>query len=153
MKKVEITDHNEIAAIINSANTCTLAMVDDGKPYCVPMNFAYDNGVLYFHCAPFGRKIDILNINPQVCVSFFSDELLNIRHKDVACSYSMKFQSVLFNGKVVFITDNAEKEKVLNLVMKKYAGRADFKYSKPALDNVNAFYLKPDEITAFKRGY
>jgi len=153
MKKIQITGHDEIAAIINAAHTCTLSMVDDGKPYCVPMNFTYENGIIYFHGAPFGRKIDILNNNSLVCVSFFSDELLNIRHKDVACSYSMKFKSVLCEGKVVFVDDNAEKEKVLNMVMKKYSGRDDFKYSKPALDNVNVFYLNPDVVTAFKRGY
>ncbi|MBN2776672.1 MAG: pyridoxamine 5'-phosphate oxidase family protein [Bacteroidales bacterium] len=153
MKKFEINQQEEIDEIVHSVDTCTLAMVDDGLPYCVPMNFGYEQGILYFHGAPFGRKIDVLNKNPEVCVSFYSDEVLNVRHKDVACSYSMKFKSVLFHGKVVFIDDNDEKERVLNIVMKKFSGRDDFKYSKPALDNVNVFYLKPEKITAFKRGY
>jgi hypothetical protein len=65
----------------------------------------------------------------------------------------MKFKSVLMHGKVKFVEDNDEKARILNIIMKKYSGRDDFNYSKPALDNVTVFYIKPTEVTAFKRGY
>jgi nitroimidazol reductase NimA-like FMN-containing flavoprotein (pyridoxamine 5'-phosphate oxidase superfamily) len=153
MKKFEITNIDEIKSIIDSTDVCNLAMVDEGIPYTIPMNFGYENGVIYFHGAPFGKKIEILNREPKVCVSFFSDEILNVRHKDVACSYSMKFKSVLAHGEVTFVQENDEKVRILNIIMSKYSGRDDFKYSKPALDNVSVFYLNPVDITAFKRGF
>ncbi len=153
MKKIEITELPEIELIINSSDVCTLSLIDNGKPYCVPMNFGYNDGIIYFHGAPFGRKIDALNINPDVCVSFYSGEELNVRHENVACSYSMRYKSVLAHGKIVFVDNPDEKSRILNIVMKQYSGRDDFKYSKPALENVNVFYLKPDNFEAFKRGY
>jgi len=153
MKKIEITDKAGIKSIIDSTDVCTLSLIDNGKPYCVPMNFAYEDEIIYFHGAPFGRKIDALNKNPEVCVSFYSDELLNIRHENVACSYSMKFKSVLAEGAIIFVEDKDEKARILNVIMKKYSGRDDFKYSNPAIENVNVFYLKPENITAFRRGY
>jgi uncharacterized protein len=153
MKKFELTSREEIDEIIGKCSVCSLAMVDDGKPYCVPMNFGYDNGIIYLHGAPFGRKIDVLKKNPEVCISFYSDEALNVRHENVACSYSMKFKSVLAHGSVSFVDDLDEKARILNVVMKNYCGRDDFSYSKPALEGVCIFCVKPVEITAFKRGY
>ena len=117
------------------------------------MNFGYVDGIFYFHGAPFGKKIDALKINPNICVSFYSDAELNVRHEDVACSYSMKFKSVLAHGEIEFVDDNEEKARILNIVMKNYCGRDNFTYSKPSLDNVSVFYLVPKSITAFKRGY
>lgn len=153
MKKFEITEQNEIDEIINNAKNCSLAMIDNDKPYCVPMNFGYHSGIIYLHGASFGRKVGALKLNPEVCISFYVDEVLNVRHENVACSYSMKFKSVLAKGKVEFVTDNDEKARILNIVMKNYSGRDDFTYSKPALDGVCVFFVKPDELTAFKRGY
>jgi len=153
MKKFQIFEQGEINSIIEKASVCTLSMIHHGKPYCVPMNFGYFDGILYLHGAPSGRKIEALIENPDVCVSFYADEDLNIRHENVACSYSMKFKSVLMHGSIVFVNENDEKVRILNIVMKNYCGRDDFSYNKPALDGVCIFYLKPNEITAFKRGY
>ncbi len=153
MKKFQITEKSEIEEIINNAVVCTMSLIDEGKPYCVPMNYGYDDGIIYLHGAPFGRKIDALKKNPEVCLSFYTDEALNVRHENVACSYSMKFKSVLAHGSVVFVDDNDEKARILNIVMKNYSGRDDFTYNKPALDGVCIFYVKPEELTAFKRGY
>ena len=33
---------------------------DDGYPYAIPLNFVYDGGKLYFHCAPEGHKLDAI---------------------------------------------------------------------------------------------
>ncbi|HNU36390.1 MAG TPA: pyridoxamine 5'-phosphate oxidase family protein, partial [Methanomassiliicoccales archaeon] len=62
----EIMDQGELEEVIRRAEVCRLAMVDDGKPYIVPMNFGYRNGCLYFHCAKEGRKLDVLRENPKV---------------------------------------------------------------------------------------
>lgn len=153
MKKIEITDIKEIDELLSGIKVCNLAMVDNGKPYVVPMNFGYQDGILFFHGAPFGRKIDILKENPDVCVSFYCDEKLNVRTESVACSYSMKYKSVLASGTVVFEDDIIEKKRIMNIIMKHYTGRDDFDYNLPAISNVSIFFLKPKTITAFRRGY
>ncbi|MBD9243128.1 MAG: pyridoxamine 5'-phosphate oxidase family protein, partial [Clostridiales bacterium] len=37
----EITDLGEILSIINDCKVIHLAMVDDGEPYLLPLNFGY----------------------------------------------------------------------------------------------------------------
>ena len=60
----EITDLNEIISIINDCKVIHLAMVDDGEPYLLPLNFGYscESGAFSFFChsAREGRKLDIL---------------------------------------------------------------------------------------------
>jgi nitroimidazol reductase NimA-like FMN-containing flavoprotein (pyridoxamine 5'-phosphate oxidase superfamily) len=37
-----------------------------GVPHGIPLNFAFVNNRIYFHCAPAGKKVDLLASNPQV---------------------------------------------------------------------------------------
>ena len=66
----EITDLDEILSIINDCKVIHLAMVDDGEPYLLPLNFGYtcEGGAFSFFChsAREGRKLDILRKNPTV---------------------------------------------------------------------------------------
>ena len=55
-------DGAAIEEVIARAPVCRLALSDNGEPYVVPMNFGYSDGVLYFHGAPNGRKIDIIGM-------------------------------------------------------------------------------------------
>ena len=54
-KEKEITITKEIEKILKESKVCRLAMVDEDKPYIVPMNFGYSNGYLFFHSAKQGR--------------------------------------------------------------------------------------------------
>ena len=38
----------------------------DGQPYGVPLNYAYKDNCIYFHCALTGHKIDNIDNNPRV---------------------------------------------------------------------------------------
>ena len=146
-------DPEVIRKIIDKCEACYLGMVDEqGKPYVLPFNFGFEDGIIYLHSAPEGRKIGILEKNPNVCIAFSTDHQLFHRHDTVACSYGMKYRSVLAFGKVDFITDYQEKEKVLNVFMRKYAGR-DFPYNAPAVNNVCIFKLDPEKIEAKESGY
>lgn len=137
----------EIDEIINSCDACMVGMVDlEGNPYVLPFNFGYSGGKLYIHSGPTGKKIDIWEKNPKVCISFSSDYQINIRNEEVACSYSMKYKSVLVHGKVVSISDLDEKARILNIVLQKYSGRNDFSYGKPALINVAVFEIQVDKV-------
>ncbi|HNU36204.1 MAG TPA: pyridoxamine 5'-phosphate oxidase family protein, partial [Methanomassiliicoccales archaeon] len=63
----EIKDQGELEDVIRRAEVCRLAMVDDGEPYIVPMNFGFRKGTFYFHCAKEGRKLEVLRKAPRVC--------------------------------------------------------------------------------------
>jgi hypothetical protein len=137
----------EVDAIINSCEVCVVGMIDlKGNPYVLPFNFGYKNGKLFIHSGPDGKKIDAWKSDPRVCVSFSSDYKMNIRHENVACSYSMKYKSVLIHGNIKPITSIDEKAAVLNIIMEKYSGKKDFTYSQPALVNVCVFQIDISEI-------
>lgn len=139
MRHRPITVEAEIFEIIGKARWCHVAMVDpQGKPYLLPMNFGFRDGVIYLHGAQHGKKIDCLKNNPEVCINFSIDHELRYQHEDVACSYSMKYRSVLAYGKVEFIEDPEEKTAALDIIMSQYTGRP-FRYNPPSIKEVCCF--------------
>jgi nitroimidazol reductase NimA-like FMN-containing flavoprotein (pyridoxamine 5'-phosphate oxidase superfamily) len=139
-------DKKEIQDIIDKCDTCFIGMVDpEGKPYVLPMNFGYEDGVIYLHSAKTGRKIDIMKDNPEVCIAFSTDHNIFFRNETVACSYGMDYRSVLAYGKVVFVDDYEEKARILNVIMRKYTGK-DFSYNAPAVNNVEIYKVEPEKI-------
>ena len=153
MENKIITDSKIINKIIDKCNFCFVAMSDENNiPYVLPFNFGYDGKFIYLHSALTGRKIDILNKNNNVCVAFSTDEQLFNRDEDVACSYGMKYRSVIAFGKVKFVTDFEEKIEVLNKVMKKYTSKT-FSYNIPAVNNVKTFIVEIESITAKEHRY
>lgn len=147
------TDPKTIKKILDGCEACYMGMIDQhGKPYVLPFNFGYEEGIIYLHSALTGKKIDILKNNPDVCICFSTDHQLFHRHEPVACSYGMKYRSVLAFGKIDFIEDYNTKVKVLNIIMRKYAGR-NFEYNAPAVNNVCIYQLAPTKIEAKESGY
>jgi len=153
MKNRIVENQDEILEIISKCEVCYVSMIDpDGMPYVIPMNFGYESGILYLHGAKEGKKINALNLNPNVCVAFSTDHLLRYQHEQVACSWSMKYRSVLLYGKVTFINEEQERIDALNIMMKKYAKR-DFKYSMPAIREVLPFKVVATRIEGRAYGY
>lgn len=154
MKSRVVTQKAEIEQIINSAEVCHVGMVDlEVKPYVIAFNFGYHDGIVYLHSGPEGKKIEIWKKNPNVCISFSTDYHLRHQHEDVACSYSMKYRSVLVYGRVDEITELEEKKRCLNIIMKKYTQRDNFEYSLPALTNVKVFRIVPERVEGKAYGY
>ncbi len=140
--------------VINSCQTCHISMVDqDGNPYVLPFNFGSSDGFIWFHSAKTGRKFDILTENPKVCVAFSNNYELGHRHDHVACSYFMKFKSVLVEGKIEIVDDYDDKVKGMNIIMKHYTGKDDFIYNPPAINNVLIFKLKTEKMTGRSYGF
>ena len=148
-----ITDQKEIDEIISKCPVCYVSMVDENNhPYVLPFNFGYSNGVIYLHSSQKGHKIDILKKNPNVCIAFSTDHQLRYQSEQVACSYSMKYRSVLAFGQVEFITDLEQKKEFLNKVMTHYTDR-EFSYNEPALREVCTYHVKVEKFTAKLYGY
>lgn len=140
-------------AIIDKCDVCYMAMVDDNQlPYVLPFNFGYEDQTIYLHSAQEGKKMEILRKNPQVCIVFSTDHKLFHRHDTVACSYGMSYRSVLAHGRIEFIEEYAQKEKVLNIIMRKYAGR-EFSFNAPAVNNVAVYKVVIDKLEAKESNY
>lgn len=147
MKTVTVEERELINEIITKNHICNVGMVDlDGMPYVIPMNFGYQNDVIYMHSGQEGRSIAILEKNPDVCITFCTEPTLIYQNEKVACSYRMKGASVICRGKVVFEEDFDEKVKVLDIIMKQYTERT-FTYSVPAINNVRVWKVEIEDIS------
>jgi nitroimidazol reductase NimA-like FMN-containing flavoprotein (pyridoxamine 5'-phosphate oxidase superfamily) len=153
MNSTPILNKSEMLQIINDCDVCYIGLVDEDTPYVLPFNFALDGETLYLHSAPEGRKMNVLRKNNLVCISFSTGHKMYFQNENVACSWGMLFKSVITWGKVEFVEDLKDKEKCLNLFMKKYAGKEDFSYSLPSLKNVNVMKIPIEKMTGKKRGY
>jgi uncharacterized protein len=153
MKNKAIESKADMEAIIGKCQTCCISMVDpDGKPYVIPMNFGYKEEVIYFHGSPIGKKADVLRNNPAVCVVFSTDHQLRYVNEEVACSWSMRYRSVIAYGKAEFVEDTKDKVDCLNIIMANYTERK-FDYSDPSVREVMVFRVKIDKIDGRTYGY
>ncbi len=152
LRNRQINKIPDMEAIINEADVCSMAMVNGDKPYLLPFNFAYQSQTIFFHCDIKGFKLDLLKKNPAVCINFNTGNELFHRHKQVGCSWGMKFKSVIAYGGIEFIEDYDEKYSVMKLFMLKYAGE-DYEFSEPSIKNVIVMKVKVREFTGKKYGY
>jgi nitroimidazol reductase NimA-like FMN-containing flavoprotein (pyridoxamine 5'-phosphate oxidase superfamily) len=148
MKTITITDTAGMEQIISECRICFVGFAGpDGEPYVLPMNFAYHEGLIILHSAPFGTHLQILETNNRVCITFCTDGKLVYQHPDVACSYRMDSKSVVCKSTIRFEEELDKKEELLNIFMKKYSDKS-FKYSLPALKNVKIWVAEVHEMTA-----
>jgi uncharacterized protein len=153
MKNKVITSKEEKENIIRKCRFCNLAMVDENnEPYVIPMNFGYRDGCVYLHSSKKGKKIEILKRKNLVCISFSTDHELRWQSEQIACSYSMKYRSVLVYGKVQFIEEPENKTEALNIIMRQYTG-VDFTYNKPAIKEVAVYKVVVEKMDGRIYGY
>jgi nitroimidazol reductase NimA-like FMN-containing flavoprotein (pyridoxamine 5'-phosphate oxidase superfamily) len=120
-KDKEITDKDELIEIITKAKVCRLAMVDGSTPYIVPLSFGYHDKTLYFHGSLKGKKIDLIQKNPNVCFEF--DHLIETIESEKACNWSMQFQSIIGFGKACLLKTAEEKQHALSIIMAQYSSQ------------------------------
>jgi uncharacterized protein len=151
MRTIHINNREEIAQIIRSCKTCWLAMSVENIPYVLPMNFALDGNSVILHSAQSGRMWETLKKNRNVCINWTLGEDLAWQDVKVGCSYRVKSKSVLVEGKVEFADDFEEKNRCLQLLMNQYSDR-EFKFSKPAVENVGILKVAIEKISAKEFG-
>jgi nitroimidazol reductase NimA-like FMN-containing flavoprotein (pyridoxamine 5'-phosphate oxidase superfamily) len=153
MKNRALDNQRDILDIIQNCDVCYVSMVDkENKPYLIPMNFGFADNTILLHGAKQGKKIDVLKNNPNVCIVFSTDHQLRWQNEDVACSWSMKYRSVIAYGKVEFIDEISEKEALFHQFMKNYSPK-DFKFSKPSLEEVQLMKVPVDKIEGRAYGF
>ena len=123
----------------------------DDQPYILPMNFALDGDTVILHSAQEGRMWESILKNPKVCINWTLGEELAWQDVRVGCSYRVKSKSVVVEGTVEIIDDYDEKYRCLEILMKQYSER-EFKFGKPAVENVGIFKVKIDVISAKEFG-
>lgn len=119
-KDREITDIDQIYDILFRCDTINLGMNGGTAPYIIPMTFAcsIEDGkiVIYFHSALGGRKWEILNSDPNVCVE------AHLYYKTVQTEggITAKYESVIGTGIAEKIEENAKKVAAFKLMLDHY---------------------------------
>ncbi|MBN1232732.1 MAG: pyridoxamine 5'-phosphate oxidase family protein [Candidatus Coatesbacteria bacterium] len=143
-KDKEITDRKIIDEIIAGTMVCRIGMSEDNHPYIVPVNFGYENNSIYFHCAHVGKKIDILKKNNIVCVEF--DIMEDYLVPDVPCKGSIKYKSIIANGRAFFVDDTEEKKHALSLITEHVSGKV-FEFTDEMSETVTIIRIDILEIS------
>lgn len=148
-KEREVTDIDEIKAVIDSCFALHLGINDNGHIYIVPVNFGYEeengNFTFYFHGAKDGRKYSLIKDGAEV--GFECDCDHGIKAGDIACSYSAYYSSVIGEGHVSEIKSNEHKKDALNSIMKKATGRDDWNFPAVMLSRVAVFKIESTMLT------
>jgi len=122
--------------IINDCKVCRIAMVDNGMPYVIPMNFGYtlaDSTItIYLHCANNGQKVEALEKNNRVCIEM--DQMKQLITGEHGCDYSCYYESFIGMGNAIFIDDASEKAKAFDVIMKHQTGQENFTYDKQVME-------------------
>jgi nitroimidazol reductase NimA-like FMN-containing flavoprotein (pyridoxamine 5'-phosphate oxidase superfamily) len=117
-KDKEITDPAEIERIVKGARVCRLGFADGGEPYVVPVCFGYEDNALYFHCAPEGRKIDLIKKNNRVCVEVEAD--VEIVGAEKSCGWSTRYRSVIGLGRARILESEEDRLRGLAVLMRQF---------------------------------
>jgi hypothetical protein len=88
---------------------------DDDYPYTVPVNYAYEDGKIYFHSAKTGHKLDGIQRNSKVSFCVID------RDDVVAEEFTSYFRSAIAFGRAGVVTDDAMKRHALELLARKYS--------------------------------
>lgn len=145
----EVTDWNEMLAVIEACDCCRLGLADGDFPYIVPLNFGFEASgkslSLYFHGALEGRKISLIAANKKA--SFEMDRKHELVSAETACKYSFKYESVMGKGEIRLIETREEKLLGLSKIMQHYSGQQAWAFDEGALGRVHVLRLDVLELT------
>ena len=151
-RELQITDLNEIKAILDTAKVLRLGLAVDNEPYIVPMNYGYimEDGKLtfYLHSALRGKKLDMIRANPKVFLELDCN-LIPFEGR-VACQYGLSYSSVMARGTAHIVEDVEEKKTAMSALMKTQTGK-DFSFHDKLVGMVAVIRVDVSEYTAKHR--
>lgn len=145
----EVRDRARILEILEGCSVCRLGLVDRGEAYIVPMNFGYrwqgDELSLYFHSSLQGRKYALLR--EAESVTFELDQPVEVVTGKHACSFTMRYRSIMGRGRVEHFTDSREKQEALRLLLAHYTDTRDLPFREGGAERVGVFRLVVTELS------
>ena len=115
-------ENADVLSLLSRAQVGHLSTINsDGFPYTLAVHFVYEGGAIYFHCLPRGEKLDNIARCPKVC--FEVDEMTGLMLEKMhnPCGADTAYQSIVAIGTAKILADDAEKRKILECIVRKYA--------------------------------
>jgi nitroimidazol reductase NimA-like FMN-containing flavoprotein (pyridoxamine 5'-phosphate oxidase superfamily) len=117
----KITDPDIIIDLLNTCHIGRLGTVGkDGRPLVKPLNFAYHEGRIYFHCAREGEKLDDIRRDDRVCFEVDLPVAYVRGTGENPCRAEYLYRSVIVRGRAMVVEDRAERLLGLDCLMAKY---------------------------------
>jgi len=103
----------EMESILREETLGYLGLSMEGMPYVVPLNYAYVEDKILFHCALMGKKLDYLKANPRVCFTV-GRQSGRVRRHPQGASCHVDNDSVICYGVARIVEDAEERRQILN---------------------------------------
>jgi nitroimidazol reductase NimA-like FMN-containing flavoprotein (pyridoxamine 5'-phosphate oxidase superfamily) len=115
-----VLDESWLKAMLRRAPYGSLGTEYQGQPYVKPTLYAYaeEAQAVYFHGAVEGRTRTNIEANPRTC--FCVSELGRLLPADTAMNFGIEYASVVIFGETRLVTDPAEAQHALQLLLDKY---------------------------------
>lgn len=118
-KRSEIQNREDIDRILERGRVGRMASIGaDGYPYITPLNYVYQNGSIYFHCARSGEKLDNIKRDNKVCfevdIPLAYLDLHYYGDNPESCGVTQFYHCVIIRGRAEIVEDMAEKVAALN---------------------------------------
>lgn len=116
----------------------------DQSSYGIPISYAWEPGRIYFHCAPEGKKLRILEVNNRVSFCVVG------RTKVIPNQFTTAYESVLVKGTVTLLLSDEEKMYGLELLLDKYSPgdkTVGLKYAEKSFPRTHVFRLDIETIS------
>lgn len=137
----------EAWGFLKKAEYGVLSVCENNISYGIPLNYCLIDRLLYFHCALEGRKLKIINFNPNV--SFCAVKSVNL----LPSLFSTAYESVIVSG-VLYEVYEEEKIQALVGLIKKYSSEFYDKglgYVQTSHNTTRVFKLKIKTISGKSR--
>ncbi len=119
-EKRAVRDLAAIEGLIRQCGTLHLGLWDGQMPYVVTVNFGYETGAVYFHCASEGHKADCIRANGLA--SFMCIAQNELIRDPKACGFTTHYKSVSGTGRAAFLETDEDKAHGLDVLMAQHGG-------------------------------
>ena len=121
LKKRECNEEEFFDEVFSAADDLALAMNAGDFPYVIPVNFAQEraNGArrIYIHCAPEGRKLDLLRADGRVAFMLHAGVEIDREHATTI------YTCLCGTGRAVIVENAEEKGHALDAIAARYQAR------------------------------
>ncbi|MGM9704669.1 MAG: pyridoxamine 5'-phosphate oxidase family protein [Prevotella sp.] len=110
-----LLDNDRANRLLRNAEYGVLSIcATDGTPYGIPLNYVWDeNDNLYIHCAPEGRKLEIIRHNANA--SFCIVGRVNLLPQQ----FTTEYESIVLKGTIQLVDNDDERRSAIRLLIQK----------------------------------
>lgn len=111
------------------------------QPYVVPLNHAYLDGCIVFHCASDGHKLDAIRANPLVSYAVCTE------HEVQPDRHTTRYRSAIAFGRAEIVEDSVLKKALLVALQQRLAPGLEFTCGDEDVAETCVVRIKVDRVT------